>query len=277
MAEIYDYDTSASNNNDAPPNGFPEGMQYSQVNDSARELMAGVARYVHALSGVGTTGSNNGYALAVEQTITAYATGMLFVFAAHEANTGAATLNINGVGSRSILSSEGRALTAGALVANGRYLVQFDGNNFRLLGYAPQLPVSSVVTSGVSFLDAQVTVMTLPLEPSTRYRLEGVLFLSSGGARDSELELELAGLSGNGIFQTYFHVGQSTLADVGILNTNTAVNLGNAGNGASLVKFEGVYTTSAAGNLLIRLNRESGGGLTHTLFANSFAVATPLQ
>ncbi|MFC4271600.1 hypothetical protein GQF03_17455 [Sneathiella chungangensis] len=39
-----DWSTTAANNNSAPPNGFPEGMKASTVNNSARQLMADLAQ-----------------------------------------------------------------------------------------------------------------------------------------------------------------------------------------------------------------------------------------
>ena len=42
MSRIKSWSTTAGNNNDAPPDGFPENMAPSGVNDSAREVMASV-------------------------------------------------------------------------------------------------------------------------------------------------------------------------------------------------------------------------------------------
>jgi len=45
MSEIKDWSTTASLNNDVAPDGFPEGMAPSDVNNAARELMAAVRTY----------------------------------------------------------------------------------------------------------------------------------------------------------------------------------------------------------------------------------------
>jgi len=45
MTDIKAWATSAASNNAASPNGFPEGMAPSGVNDSAREIMAAVRRW----------------------------------------------------------------------------------------------------------------------------------------------------------------------------------------------------------------------------------------
>lgn len=46
MSDISEWSNSASSNTAASPNGFPEGMAPSGVNDSAREIMAAVRRFV---------------------------------------------------------------------------------------------------------------------------------------------------------------------------------------------------------------------------------------
>ena len=42
MSDIKDWSTTAASNNSSPPDGFPEGMAPSAVNNSARELMAAI-------------------------------------------------------------------------------------------------------------------------------------------------------------------------------------------------------------------------------------------
>lgn len=48
MSNIKSWSTAAASNNSASPDGFPEGMAPSGVNDSARELMAAVRRWYEA-------------------------------------------------------------------------------------------------------------------------------------------------------------------------------------------------------------------------------------
>lgn len=45
MSDIKDWSTVAASNNDSPPDGFPEGMAPSTVNNAAREVMASVRVY----------------------------------------------------------------------------------------------------------------------------------------------------------------------------------------------------------------------------------------
>ncbi len=136
MAEIYDYNTNASRNNSAAPDGFPEGMNYSEVNDAAREVMAVLARYIQTLGGVAMTGSNNAY--AVNLAITgAHARGRLYILQANHTNTGPATLSINSEAPVSLQNPLGQALVAGQIINGGTHVILHDGTNFRVFGLLP--------------------------------------------------------------------------------------------------------------------------------------------
>jgi hypothetical protein len=65
--------------------------------------------------------------------IAAYATGNLFSFVAANTNTGAATINLNSLGAKSITKAGSTALAAGDIVSNRIYLIEYDGTRFQLL------------------------------------------------------------------------------------------------------------------------------------------------
>lgn len=133
MSEVHAWSTTAASNNSASPNGWPEGMAPSGVNDSARENMAALARYRSDTDGVNTsTGSANAYVLAASRVMTAYAQGDLYTFKANFTNTGAATLNVDGLGAKAI-QSHTAALLGGEIVSAGVYTVVYDGTQFQLL------------------------------------------------------------------------------------------------------------------------------------------------
>ncbi len=180
MAEIYDNDVSAANNNSAPPAGYPENMQYSQVNDAAREQMAVLARYIEALSAITTTGAGNAYILTITQAIVALANGMHFTFKADKANTGAATLRINALGAVALIDNKGGALTAGDLVVGGVYLVEFDGVAFRLLGSAEN--AASIKTKYESNAD------TNAFDDAAQSKLTGIEAGASGDQTGAEIK-----------------------------------------------------------------------------------------
>lgn len=65
--------------------------------------------------------------------IAAYATGNLFSFVAANTNTGAATINLNSLGAKSITKFGSTALAAGDIVSGQVHLIEYDGTRFQLI------------------------------------------------------------------------------------------------------------------------------------------------
>jgi hypothetical protein len=146
MSDIYSFDSAAANNNAAPPNGFPENMEYSEVNNAARELMAAMKRWqVASQSGITTAGTQPAYTLTSGQTIAAYANGMAFAFLAHAASTGNVTLNVDGLGAVAVVDSRGNQLGSGDIQANGIYFVVKTASNWRVVGHLAAASVQALV------------------------------------------------------------------------------------------------------------------------------------
>jgi len=137
MAEIKDYSVTADDNNSASPNGMPENMAPSGVNNSWRESFARVKRWYEDINATkSTTGSSNAYVLAAARTVAAYAQGDAYMFRANHTNTAAVTLNIDSVGAVAIVNVTQSALAAGQIQSGGIYLVAYDATNskFQLVG-----------------------------------------------------------------------------------------------------------------------------------------------
>jgi hypothetical protein len=116
MAELGAWDVLAASNGFAVPDGFPEGMNYSDVNNAAREIMAVLAREYKDRSGeLVSTGSANAYSITSNRTLGAYANGQTFKFRANFASSGAATLNVSSLGTKSICQPSGAAIISGAI------------------------------------------------------------------------------------------------------------------------------------------------------------------
>ena len=88
-------------------------------------------------------GTANNYIVNLVPAITSYADGQLVVFDAANTNTGASTLNVDGLGPKQILVA-GAATIAGAIVAGQRYLMSYSA----VLGAFVQLGSSSSVLVG---------------------------------------------------------------------------------------------------------------------------------
>lgn len=112
------YSSTPADNDAAPPNGMPEGMAPSAVNDAGRDMMAEIRLLgdlargpLHLLTSVSGSDTIVGTATPA---IAAYAAGQRFAFIAAGSNTGATTLNVNSVGAVAIKKG-----TASAALASG--------------------------------------------------------------------------------------------------------------------------------------------------------------
>ena len=122
-----------------------DAVQYGQIQSNTDKLVT--------VSGTDTlTGS-------VTPALTAYAAGNLFSFVVANTNTGAVTINIDGVGSKAITRTGSTALVAGDMVAGEVVLIEYDGTRFQLLNpnSYTNLVVSGTLTYGGVTLTNAVT------------------------------------------------------------------------------------------------------------------------
>lgn len=113
MSELFDLATTAAANTDR----FPEGMQFRNVNDGARELEAMIARtYKDTSGGISAGGSVNAFTITANRAIATLAQGTRFAFKSNATITGACTLNISGSGAKEIVDQNGASLIAGDIV-----------------------------------------------------------------------------------------------------------------------------------------------------------------
>lgn len=122
-------ETDASNNTTTNP-GWPENMAPSRVNDAARALQGALKRFWDRIGGtIASTGSGNAYTITYSVSPTTYGNGETFTFKPNFTNYGAASLNINAVGWKSIVkpSTNGLIAVAASDIGSGNHLsVQFN-------------------------------------------------------------------------------------------------------------------------------------------------------
>lgn len=166
-AAIQDWSINAGSNSSAAPNGFPEGMAPSGVNDSARELMAQVRRWAEQkISGQFATGAATGpntYQMSPAIPITGAMTrGAVYWFQAVTTNTGPATLNVSAISAYDIQLS-GAALAAGNITNNKWIEVVFDGTHFQILTRSDDSFVDPTTTRGDLIQRGASALARLPL------------------------------------------------------------------------------------------------------------------
>lgn len=80
------------------------------------------------------TGSANTYAVTLDPAPTSYVDGMAITVKINVQNTGASTINVNGLGAKSIKKSNGNDVASGNLKAGVPYTLRYNGTNFILQG-----------------------------------------------------------------------------------------------------------------------------------------------
>jgi hypothetical protein len=84
----------------------------------------------------GTTSGTDTYTVNIS-TVTSYSTNDLYVIKFANANTGAATLNISGLGAKTLVKNNNVGLVGGDIQAGQEFAVIYDGTNMQVIGIAP--------------------------------------------------------------------------------------------------------------------------------------------
>jgi hypothetical protein len=152
-------------------------------------------------------------------TVTAYATGNTFYFVAAATNTTSVTLNVDGLGAKSVTRHGSTALVAGDILVGEVCLVVYDGTRFQLLNpdsytnlnVSGNLTLNGGTTNGVAYLNGSKaltsgsalvfdgTNLGVGGAPANRFDVVGdqnssltsrVVNVNAGGSAGSRLRLE---------------------------------------------------------------------------------------
>lgn len=127
--------TAANNATFDPSVGWAEGQAPSTLNDSARAMMASTAKWRDDIAGATATGgTSTAYTLSTYQSFDSLSrlNGQVIAFTPHTTNTAGSpnvTLNVDGLGAKSIQVNPGVELPAGFLVAGSPYVVLYNATN----------------------------------------------------------------------------------------------------------------------------------------------------
>jgi len=115
-------------------------------------------------------------------TLTAYAAGQLFYFVAAGANTGAVTLNVDGLGAKAITRDGSTALAAGDINSGEIVVVIYDGTRFQMINAANSFGNTTIngtlTVTGNTGLQANVSV-TSALSVGGTFAVTGAATLGS--------------------------------------------------------------------------------------------------
>lgn len=117
------------------------------------------------------TGAANAYVITPAPAITAYTVGQIFSFKAVNANTTASTLNVNGLGAKTIKNAAAADLVANDILAGQVVILEYDGTNFQMLSPSGNLTAnnlkSATTTVNVSSATAPSSGQVLKATSST--------------------------------------------------------------------------------------------------------------
>lgn len=102
-------------------------------NATTRDQYAAAGQIQDAAIISATATGTDTYAITPAPAVTSYTTNQRWYVTFTNANTGAATLNVSGVGAKAITKNGASALIAGDIPAGAIRLVQYDGTQFQIV------------------------------------------------------------------------------------------------------------------------------------------------
>ncbi|CAG2136123.1 hypothetical protein [Cupriavidus numazuensis] len=237
---------------------------------------------LHAIQGnalitANDTGSANTYAVSYSPAITALTDGMVLWFKAKTANTGASTLNVNGLGAIPLIGGAHSALQGGEIVANGKCQVVYradinsavliectggalqvaaatQGNQVMQLG---QFPAQAVASGLIKTVKPTTATVSGTYTPSAGMAFVLVEMVAGGGAGGGAPGVSSQGAAGGGGGGGGFGRRLYSAAEIG---ASQSYSIGSAGVGASgAAGGAGGNSTFGTGATLITCNGGAGG------------------
>jgi hypothetical protein len=189
------------------------------------------------------TGSVNTMVITPSPAVVSYETGRKYSIIVAVTNTGATTLNINGLGAKNVLKNGATALTAGDIVAGQIIQVEYDGNSFQLLG------------SGLTFVthDSSLSGLGTPASP---------LALNGGGVLIAGSKIAIDTTEHIVTGDTAEHTLYTVAIPAGTLGTNNGIkfavigNQNNVGGGATTFRLKYGSQTLVTSLSLLYLSNE---------------------
>ena len=126
-ATMWKWSQTASTNSGVDSTiNWAEGQAPGTVNDSARAMMAAIAKYRDDVGRAGSTaGSSSAYTLSTSQGLTTLTDRFTVSFVAHTTNAASATIAVDGLAAKPLRTISGSAIEAGVLAQGSIYTATY--------------------------------------------------------------------------------------------------------------------------------------------------------
>lgn len=189
------------------------------------------------------SGGTDAYAITLSPAPSAYATGQTFYFKANTVNTGAATLNVNSLGAKTIVKGVNTTLNDGDIAAGQFVTVIYDGTNFVLQNpTAVSIPSPTVFQQVISAVTANGTIGESYFTTSyLGFSTTNPMFVATSGSSGLSYITRYIKLYNGSIVATHqVQSGAGTAGDVCRLTTigNYVYLIHNVGGSAKLYRYD---------------------------------------
>lgn len=134
------------------------------------------------------------YTVVLIPSLQAYKEGLFLRIKFTNGNTGASTLNVNGLGALSIVKQDGSALSSGDIQAGKIYSLNHDGTNLVILGGAGTgFSGSGFANRITKWSDASTLTTGILLDDGTQIKLDSGKFISSQDETKSQIDFGTTG------------------------------------------------------------------------------------
>lgn len=312
---VYDWTTDAAagtkisaSRMDTELDGIATGLSNAIAKDGQTTITANIPLATYKITGLGDatlagdavnagqvadgglvyaadTTNTDAYEINPTPAIAAYASGQIFRFKLTNANTGAVTVDISGLGAKAV-KLRGAALAGGELAAGSIHTIGYNGTDFDLLS------VSHVDLTAADYQDNTVTyataggtadVLTLTLSPAPAAYAAGQVFafkaastntgaatinVNSLGAKN--IYRDGAALSAGDITSGRVYLAAYNGTEFDLITPGSASSLAGVTSSSTTVLGYGAKTGSTGGAILI--GSSAGASLTATALTDIIAI-----
>lgn len=238
---------------------WAEGQSPASVNDSARGMMAAIAKYRDDTAGaIATSGTSTAYAVNTYQVFQSLSqlNGQVVAFTPHATNGATVTINVDGLGAKPLRSAPSVELPAGTIIQGTPYVALYNNSDsaFYLAGFFNN-PYNVPIGSCIDFFGATAPNSSFVLAygqaiSRTTYSTLFALFGTTYGSGDGSTTFNIPDLRGRTVAGKDDMGGSAASRLTSSYFGGTATNLGATGGSESHILTTAQLASHAHSNTL---------------------------